>query len=577
MAIPVAATSHCYDNPNTPPPGTPGVVTEGFEGTTCGNVCWFLPNGTTSGYIMSGSVAPTNTFTSTTAYTGSSGTQWYVMGYCLEVDVVGTVLGTVPQGSHSAELDCDNGHGSAGNSSISTEAFLPAGNYELRYNYAARIDYPDYDPVYLCGSSASDVSWANDTNATVGTKTSVLRTNQINVYLDQNTDSQPPTHMTIDGTQTLAGSNLIDMCVYSGGWIQRSVRIKVTQSGYYWLSFAADGASDSFGGQIDNIMLCQGSCTGTLQDNFPTSWVAVNNVNKVLFKDAFESPTYSGSPYNVNGNMYNSKGTSGSSSGWPNQTASGWANAPYNQLPYWTSSCGAGTQCIELGWNSNSLVSRPFLLAPGYYQLSYMYIAEEQFSGLNSTYCGATPTAANMAYLSANSGSSTNWAGGFSNGTLTYDTNTVGVFMSHAQMASTPNLTSTLGATVNYTNPDGTTSTTPTVAPNGISLTSYNSSQVNPLLDICGYAPSWQTRTVSIQIVKPAYYWLTFAALGASDAFGGILDNVQLTALGSLYMANPPTTSLTTIPVPDPQPGSSTQDTGFFIIADPLEPPASTQ
>jgi hypothetical protein len=60
----------------------------------------------------------------------------------------------------------------------------------------------------------------------------------------------------------------------------------------------------------------------------------VNNVNKVLFKDAFESPTYSGSTYNVNGNMYNSKGTSGSSSGWPNQTASGWANAPYNQLPY---------------------------------------------------------------------------------------------------------------------------------------------------------------------------------------------------------------------------------------------------
>jgi hypothetical protein len=124
---------------------------------------------------------------------------------------------------------------------------------------------------------------------------------------------------------------------------------------------------------------------------------------------------------------------------------------------------------------------------------------------------------------------------GANHGTLVNDTNTVGVFMSHAQLASTPNLNSTLGSTTTYTNPTGTTTTTPTVAPNGISLTSYNSSQVNPLLDICGYASSSQSRSAVVLIQKPAYYWLTLAALGSSDAFGGQIDDVKLTALTSLY------------------------------------------
>ncbi len=77
------------------------------------------------------------------SYAGSHGRPWYLIGYCLETDLVGQILSSVPEGVRSAELDCDNGSQSAGNSSISTSVYLAAGSYELRYNYAGRIDYPN--------------------------------------------------------------------------------------------------------------------------------------------------------------------------------------------------------------------------------------------------------------------------------------------------------------------------------------------------------------------------------------------------------------------------------------------------
>jgi hypothetical protein len=462
------------------------------------------------------------------------------------------------------ELDCDNGSNTKGNSAISTLIYLPAGTYELRYAYISRVDYPGYDPAYVCGSAASDLSWANDTNSNGWGITNALRTNQINAYLDLNTNNAPPTHTTIDGTETLAGSNLIDMCVYAPSWVQRSVSLSVTTAGYYWLSFAADGANDSYGGQLDDILLCSVSCSGTVQDNFTTAWTA----SSLLFEDNFESPYYSGSPYNTNGNANNSDGAS---SFW-NET-NGWANAPTNQLPYWTSGCPQGNQCLELGWNSNSLIGRPFLFVPGYYQIKYNYVSEVLFSTLgNTAYCGSTPSAANISALTGNSGTGKDRVSGVNHsGTINYDTNIVGVFMSHAQEASTPNTGNALGTTTSYTNPNGTTSTTPTVAPNAISLTSYNSSQVNPLLDICGYASTAQTRTAVVFIEKPAFYWLILAALGTADGFGGQIDDVRITALGSPYMSSPPANAIT-IPVPNPQPGSSINYTGFSMVADPLAP-----
>jgi Flp pilus assembly protein TadG len=564
----VQATAHCYDSK---PTSSSYALQESFETSNCSGTCYtFYQQSATS----------KSTLTSSPGYTGASGTQWYIYGYGLEIDSAGIIKSSVPNGTHSAELDSDNGSGSAGNSSVSTKKYLNVGNYELRWNYTSRVSYPDYDPVYICGSAASDLSWANNTNSSGGPVSLASRTNQINVYLDINTNGSPPTHKTIDNTQTLAGSNLIDMCVYSTNWIERSVRIYVTTAGYYWLSFAADGQNDSYGGQIDNIRLCTETCPTSLQDNFPSSWLT----SSILFEDKFESPTYtanSGSYRSTSGNMNNSTGTSGSSSsGWPSLASSGWATAPYNQMDYILKSPAQGVQSIELDatasgsmTTSSRLISRSFLLVPGYYNVSYYYIAGAQFSSLSSVYCGATPTAANISSLSGQA-SATLRTGG--SATAYLDTNIVGVFMSHALEASTPIGSGSLNSTTKYTNPDGTTSTTPTVAPDGISLTSYNSSQVNPLLDICGYAASWQTRSANFFISKTAYYWLTFSAKGTADSYGGTIDDVKLTALGSPFMTSPPS-SYVTIPVPDPQPSATVSYTGFYIIADPVAPPAPLQ
>jgi Flp pilus assembly protein TadG len=567
-SIPVSANSNCYTTVSEVYNSTsPFLVQENFETQASGASTWWLPNGTSIPDAHNGTtIAMTTTFNTNNIYTGGNGAKWVIMGYCVETDALGNINSTIPGGSTSSgELDCDNGSATGGDSSISNKEYLNIGEYEVRYWFKARVAYPDYQPAYICGSSASDVSWATDSNSASngGLTSNAVKNNQVDVFLDADNNNSAPTHLINDGTMSLAGSNLIDSCVYSYNWIQRSIRIYVTTPGFYWLSFAADGANNSYGGQLATIQWCYGTCSGTLQDNFPFT------ANQTLFEDTFENPVYSGTPDNTNGNLNNS--VAGTYIWGGGNT--GWANAPTNELPVWTTSCPQGNQCVELGWNTNSLIGRGFLLDPGYYQVSYKYEPEITFAALNSVYCGATPSAAGISTLSSQSGTGVLRYYNSSFGGITYDTNTVGVFMSHAQEASTPNIGNALGSTTSYTNPNGTTSTTPTVPPNAISLTNYNSSQVNPLLDICGYAPTAQTRTAVVYIQKPAYYWLTLAALGTSDWLGGIVDDVKITALNSPYNSTYASSAIT-IPVPAPQPSATVSYSGFYITADTLTPPA---
>jgi len=555
-AIPLQVQAHCYDTPGSvaqrvADSNSQIVMQESFEaGGVAGQGIFYKPNGS------AGTQTTATGYNSAAGYTGSNGTQWHIEGYCLEQDGKGVIKSAVFDGSYSVELDCDNGSGTKGNSSISTLFYLPGGAYELRYAYASRVDYPSYDPAYLCGSSATDLNWANSsTTSWTGSMANAYRTNQVNVYLDLNPASnQPPQHTTLDGAEQLAGSNLIDMCLYSMDWVQRSVTINVTTAGYYWLSFAADGTNDSFGVQLDNIVLCRISCSGSVQDNYTTAWA----VSNLLFEDTFESPNYSASPVNLTGNVNNSVG---SSSFW--NLTGGWANAPTNELPYFGVGCPQGTQCIALGENGNDLISRPFLLVPGYYQVSYKYQSEITFaSGVSN--CAASPVTSTT--LPSGSGNGTVWDAGYSVGTVNHDSNVVAMLMSHAQMASTPNTGNALGSTTSYTNPSGTVTTTPTVPPN-----STSSPSTVALLDVCSYSSTAQTRTATVFIEKSAFYWLTLSALGTSDLYNGIVDDVRITALGSPYMSSPPSAAVT-IPVPSPQPGSSISYTGFTITADPLAP-----
>ena len=239
--IPIAVQPHCFDSPGKVPQRIPDgssqtIIKESFEAVPgAANNGWvsYLPNG------QNGFQAGATGFTSAVGYTGKGGTQWHITGYCLEQDLAGVIKSNAYDGNYSVELDCDNGSGGAGNSSISTLAYLAAGTYELRYAYAARVDYPGYDPAYLCGSAASDLNWANSSvTSWSGSMATAYRTNQINVYLDLNVNNTPPMHTTLVGNEQLAGSNLIDMCLYGQNWVQRSVQINVTTPGYYWLTAA---------------------------------------------------------------------------------------------------------------------------------------------------------------------------------------------------------------------------------------------------------------------------------------------------------------------------------------------------
>jgi hypothetical protein len=653
--LPISATSHCYDSPGSSSGnGDASVVaSEGFEAKPTPSTAFInalSPNGTEKMFLST----PANGMGTNPIYTGASGTAWYSAGYCLETNPAGIINATVVEGRRAAELDCDNGSGSAGNSSISTRVKLAAGNYELRYFYRSRVSYPNYDPLYLCGSAASDLTWANDRSPVGGRVSDALRTNQINVYLDRTGDTfaAAPLHDTIDGTQKLAGANLIDMCVYGFNWIERSVRIRVTSSSYYWLSFAADGQNDSYGGQIDNIRLCIDTCRGTPQDNFPASWQAANNfgTNKILFQDSFDRPTYSQDPaiaFNraKGGNLANSVGTSGTpQSGWPSQAASGWATGPYNQVNMWLQGAFQGSQYVSLqGWDGfstgpdplNRLISRKFLLAPGYYSISYSYISMIDYSGPSNIFgtdCTSAPRSGSLYPMSQTKASgraryATNTAD------ITRGTNVLGVFLAHGQLVSTlnpntalgkavttpggtqrtqrsettcrfpflpppfqqcttrtweetttlPSTTTqtTLGGQATYTNPDGTTSVTPTVQPDKVNWLNYDSTVNNPVIDTCGYVSghNWWGRSPTVKITKPGWYWLTFSAQGDEvygTGNGPAIDDVKLTALGSPYMLSPP--SAVTIPTPGPAPDSRLSfGNDFYIIADPFVPPAPRQ
>ena len=100
---------------------TPGsmVVQEGFETGQGG--FYFTQSQWSSRNDVD---ARRSSFPANAGYQGDNGNQFYIMGYCLEIDAAGVISASDPQGTHSAELDCDNGSGAAGNSSISTRAQL---------------------------------------------------------------------------------------------------------------------------------------------------------------------------------------------------------------------------------------------------------------------------------------------------------------------------------------------------------------------------------------------------------------------------------------------------------------------
>jgi len=182
------------------------------------------------------------------------------MGYCVETDLarVGGNNTTTPQGSYSAELDCDNDRAPRRLVDIE-QAISECRRVRTAIFLQGRIDYPDYDrSISAARQLATYPGLPIPTSATAVYRT-MPKTIRSTFF------SIPTTQFGADASDqrrsmSLAGSNLIDSCVYSNNWIQRSVRIDITTAGYYWLSFAATATNNSFGGQLDQIQLCVATC-----------------------------------------------------------------------------------------------------------------------------------------------------------------------------------------------------------------------------------------------------------------------------------------------------------------------------
>ena len=214
---------------------------------------------------------------------------------------------------------------------ISKKVYLLAGNYELRYWYKSTTVYPEYEPIHICGSVGIEVRWAVSTvwrdgasSSTTPASDSTAQSSRAGVYLDPilgnpQLAATAPTFssFTVPPANPAAANNQIDICVYSSRWIQRSIPLRITDAGYFWLSYVAEVPNqinpvlaDSAGfktlqtrpnGTTQNgfylgpVQLCEIACSGVVNDNSP--W----RPNTLLFEDAFDRPVAAdGTAFNVN-------------------------------------------------------------------------------------------------------------------------------------------------------------------------------------------------------------------------------------------------------------------------------------
>ncbi len=293
---------------------------------------------------------------------------------------------------------------------LSKKVYLQAGDYELRYWYRSTLIYPDYEPAYVCGSVESEMNWAisgrtrlfGNTKAQMTANTiSTAQTTRAGVYLqpiltnpqlatDAPTINQfiaPPALSDKITTKRADNSaNRLDICAYSGRWIERSIPLKVTASGYFWLSFVAEkptSTTDLNGFYLGPIKLCSGPCTGAPNNNSPwPAYDAATQSRTLLFSDSFEIPQKTaGYPFSL------ASGAFAASSGYENPPL-GWfvrdrkydvisPVSPDNTTIYFTYGA-AGTDRPSPAEGSryvrtvtdNAGLARQLLLLPGYYRLT---------------------------------------------------------------------------------------------------------------------------------------------------------------------------------------------------------------
>ncbi len=152
-------------------------------------------------------------------------------------------------------VDMDN----AQNVTLGRRMLLPAGDYELRYTYTARIKFPGIADVATCGPSRDapnirgfpsgrDIAESGDWQRV----TRNYNTNAMAVFFDPE-----------NGPNRSLPSQIVDYCIYGGAPtepVRRSVRLRLTRPDFYRLTFRGEGESDSVGALLSNVMICAVTC-----------------------------------------------------------------------------------------------------------------------------------------------------------------------------------------------------------------------------------------------------------------------------------------------------------------------------
>ena len=240
---------------------------------------------------------------------------WY-SGTAGTASPLSTTGGPTINGAPSGRMQIGSSDGSIA-PILSKKVYLPAGDYELRYWYQSTVIYPEYEPAYICGSVEGEMHWATSSTTRAlgssptigttpaGTNVTKAQSARAGAYLvpvfgnpqaDVNAPvvgafPRPPRLPFTGGADRADNSkNRIDICTYSGRWIQRSVPITITVPGYFWLSFVAEPpvstpTTNINGFYLGPLQLCKVLCEGTLNRNWP--WTT----STVLFNDDFTTAT----------------------------------------------------------------------------------------------------------------------------------------------------------------------------------------------------------------------------------------------------------------------------------------------
>ncbi len=447
--------------------------------------------------------------------------QWKTNKDGVEIGTAANYGPPPPNGApHVAELDA------LGNTFMAKRVYLPQGQYELRYWYKDRVVYAPYAPVHLCAPSMSDTAWA-DANGNWNGTTIGKQSNAIGVYVEPAQTDAPPASF----SETL--HTMVDACIMSGtNWIERSVKFTTKAPGNYWIAFQAEGASEGLGGVLNNIRLCRNVCPGAVTEAFP--WAA----GHVLFSDGFETPVGD----TTSDWRLRTLDASGTNSGWT-MLPTGWTTWPENQIDFmnWGS---YGTSFIELDASSSVAgeghrgISRRLILTPGYYNLAYSYMSHDLSPQYNL--CGRSNVETNIATVRATNTTA-----------RAPDSMIVRAFIDADLLFSDPRSDPVLRARASWFDHDGSPPTLPNLP--------------STVVDACVSSSGFTRRSINFKINKTGFYWLTFQAGGTPDNWGGVIDNVSLTALGGLSMIPPP--NVVAIPSAGIQPGTTINKAQISFIA----------